>query len=220
MALQKQGNKRRLAAGRQPASEALAGGLSSGAADYEDALAEFRDEEASGPGTALVSEFVAAGAMSETEPEIILDAAESAIEPVPVFEAAIEPVPVFEAAIEPVPVFEAQPEAALPVEPAPPVVLAAEVVVGDSIAAKVVVSSADGATATSAAVWGVGWPGKSLEVWNENATAVIDLASKLAKAKSLSDIVTLQSRFANERLESFMRLSSELAIFPKFFLAA
>lgn len=216
MALQKQGNKKRLAGGRQPASEAVAGGLSVSAAGYEDALAEFREEEDPIDESAPASEFIAAVAESDPEPapEAVFKAAEAAIAPAPFFEAVIAPAPVF----APTPVFEAEPEVERQAEPAP-VVLATKVVVGESIEAKVVVSSADGAAA-SAAAWGSAWPGKSVEVWNENAAAVVDLASKLAKAKSLTEIVTLQARFANERLESFMRLSSELAVFPKFFFFA
>lgn len=53
------------------------------------------------------------------------------------------------------------------------------------------------------------WSKKSFELWSENATAFLDLAEQIAKAKTLDEVVTLQTRFVNGRLDSFLRQSKE-----------
>ncbi len=125
-------------------------------------------------------------------------------------EAAAEPAPSSEFAATVV-VAEPEPEAAFApqIEPVPVVV-----------AAKVVVEPPDGASASGAVAWTKAWPVASFDVWNENAAALMDLASELSKAKTVGDVVTLQSRFANERFSRFVRLSTEIAAFPKIFFFA
>ncbi|QGM96638.1 phasin family protein [Methylocystis parvus] len=59
------------------------------------------------------------------------------------------------------------------------------------------------------------WSKKSLDLWAENAAAFFDLAEQVSKAQSLEEIVDLQSRFAKERVEAFIRQSKELMDFAK-----
>jgi hypothetical protein len=56
-----------------------------------------------------------------------------------------------------------------------------------------------------------GWPFAAFELWAENANAFLDFAESLSKAKTLGDIVALQSRFATERYESFVKHTNEIA---------
>jgi hypothetical protein len=56
-----------------------------------------------------------------------------------------------------------------------------------------------------------GWPFNAFDMWNENANALLDFAEELGKAKTLTDIVALQSRFASERYERFLKQSNEFA---------
>jgi Phasin protein len=55
------------------------------------------------------------------------------------------------------------------------------------------------------------WPLKTLDLFNENAAAVLDLVAALGKAKSPSDAVELHSRFARERYSALMRRTNEFA---------
>lgn len=59
------------------------------------------------------------------------------------------------------------------------------------------------------------WSKKSFELWAENATAFLDLAERVAKARTFEEVVDLQSRFASERFEAFVRQSKELMDFAK-----
>lgn len=59
------------------------------------------------------------------------------------------------------------------------------------------------------------WAKKSIEIWSEHAAAVLDLAERIARAKTLDEVVTLQSRFASERLDSFLRQSRDAAAFAR-----
>ncbi|MBM3562280.1 MAG: hypothetical protein FJX16_01705 [Alphaproteobacteria bacterium] len=54
------------------------------------------------------------------------------------------------------------------------------------------------------------WSQKSIDLWAENATAVLDFAERLAKAKSIDEVTNLQSRFVSERLDTLLRQSNEL----------
>lgn len=54
------------------------------------------------------------------------------------------------------------------------------------------------------------WTKKIFELWSENAYALVDFAEGLAKAKTFEDLMTLQSRFANEQFECFLRQSKDL----------
>jgi hypothetical protein len=51
---------------------------------------------------------------------------------------------------------------------------------------------------------------KSLDLWSENADAFFDFVEQISRAKSFEEAVELQSRFASERLEAFLRQSKEL----------
>jgi hypothetical protein len=51
---------------------------------------------------------------------------------------------------------------------------------------------------------------KSLALWSENANAFFDFVEQIARAKSFEEAVELQSRFASERLEAFLRQSKDL----------
>lgn len=59
------------------------------------------------------------------------------------------------------------------------------------------------------------WSKRSLELWSENAAAFLGLAEGIAKAKSFEEVVDLQTRFASERFEAFIRQSKELMEFAK-----
>ena len=91
-----------------------------------------------------------------------------------------------------------------------PVVAAQEKVAGFVISA-----STPSATPEAAA-----WAFKGVELWSENAQAMMGFASALGKAKSLTEVVELQSRFASERFNRFAKLASEVAPPPKFFFFA
>jgi hypothetical protein len=54
------------------------------------------------------------------------------------------------------------------------------------------------------------WSKKSLELWSENAAAFFALVDQVSRAQTFEEIVDLQSRFANERFEAFIRQSKEL----------
>lgn len=54
------------------------------------------------------------------------------------------------------------------------------------------------------------WTKKSLQVWSENAEAFLALVEQVSKAQSFEEVVDLQSRFASERFEAFVRQSKEL----------
>lgn len=54
------------------------------------------------------------------------------------------------------------------------------------------------------------WSQKSIDLWAENATAVLDFAERLANAKSIDEMTNLQSRFVSERFDTLLRHSNEL----------
>ncbi|TLG77729.1 phasin family protein [Methylocystis sp. B8] len=54
------------------------------------------------------------------------------------------------------------------------------------------------------------WSQKSIDLWAENATAVLDFAERLAKAKTLDEVTNLQSHFMSERFDTLLRHSNEL----------
>jgi len=55
------------------------------------------------------------------------------------------------------------------------------------------------------------WPRKAFDAWSENAAAFCDFARALAEARSPADVVTLQSRFMNERYDAILRQSNDFA---------
>jgi len=94
-------------------------------------------------------------------------------------------------------------------EPAPVVVEALTPTVETSpstaLAIAVEIKSADAEAFDPAA-----WSQKSIDLWAENATAVLDFAEGLANAKSIDEITSLQSRFVSERFDTLLRHSNEL----------
>ncbi|MGD9543680.1 MAG: phasin family protein [Methylocystis sp.] len=54
------------------------------------------------------------------------------------------------------------------------------------------------------------WSQKSIDLWAENATAFLDFAERLANAKTIDEVTTLQSRFMSERLDALLQQSTEL----------
>ncbi|MCC3245360.1 phasin family protein [Methylocystis sp. WRRC1] len=54
------------------------------------------------------------------------------------------------------------------------------------------------------------WSKKYFELWAENAQAFLDLAEQIARAKTFEEAAALQSRFAGERFEAFLRQSKEV----------
>lgn len=65
------------------------------------------------------------------------------------------------------------------------------------------------------AVDAIQWSQKSFELWSENASAFLDFAEQLGKAKTLEEAVTLQTRFASERYESFLRQSKDFMTYAQ-----
>jgi len=93
---------------------------------------------------------------------------------------------------------------------AAPVLAAQESVAGFAISASAPIATPE-ATA---------WAFKSVELWSENAQAMMGFASALGKAKSLTEVVELQSRFATERFNRFAKLAGEVAPPAKLFFFA
>ncbi len=91
-----------------------------------------------------------------------------------------------------------------------PVVAAQESVAGFAISASTPIATPEAAA----------WAFKSMELWSENAHAMMGFASALGKAKSLTEVVELQSRFATERFNRFAKLAGEVVPPPKFFFFA
>ena len=59
------------------------------------------------------------------------------------------------------------------------------------------------------------WTKKSFDLWSENTTALLDLAEQITKAKTLDEVVSLQTRFVNGRLDSFLRQSKDAMAFAQ-----
>lgn len=59
------------------------------------------------------------------------------------------------------------------------------------------------------------WAQKSVAFWTENMTAFFDFAARLGQARSLDEIASLQTAFASERLDSFLRQSREMTTFAQ-----
>jgi hypothetical protein len=73
-------------------------------------------------------------------------------------------------------------------------------------------------------VWAEIWPGRALDIWNENAAACFEFFNALSKAKTPSEILALQSGFLTDRFGAYARLAGEAAkeagsAAPKGFLA-
>jgi hypothetical protein len=107
---------------------------------------------------------------------------------------------------------DAAPEPAA-VEPVAPVAAAAEIVDIVSTPLAVIEQAAESAAESFSASFDFdasAWSKKSLELWSENANAFLAFAEQLGKAKSFEEAIDLQSRFASERFEAFVRQSQEL----------
>lgn len=61
------------------------------------------------------------------------------------------------------------------------------------------------------------WSRKTFELWAENASAFLDFAEMIARAKSFDEVVELQSQFAGERFAALVRQSQELMEFAQSF---
>jgi hypothetical protein len=55
------------------------------------------------------------------------------------------------------------------------------------------------------------WSLKTLDLFSENAAAILDFTAALMQAKSLTDAIELQSRFARERYSTLLRQTNEVA---------
>jgi hypothetical protein len=55
------------------------------------------------------------------------------------------------------------------------------------------------------------WPLNVFDLFSANAAAVLDFATALGQAKSLTDAIELQSRFASERYSTLLRQTNEIA---------
>ncbi len=53
------------------------------------------------------------------------------------------------------------------------------------------------------------WRKTTAEAWNDSAVALFDLASALTKARTVSEVIDLQARFARERFGGLAKLSSD-----------
>jgi hypothetical protein len=122
-------------------------------------------------------------------------------------EAAAEPAPVEIVAAEPVEVATLAPE---PLKPAP---AAEPAVAGTAVAVSVVAPGFGQEKAAEASrtpdLDPSQWSLKTLDLFNENAAAVLDLALALGKARSVSDAIEAQSRFASERYSSLVKQTNE-----------
>ncbi|ATQ67565.1 MULTISPECIES: phasin family protein [Methylosinus] len=120
----------------------------------------------------------------------------SALEAEPVASEAVAPAEILEPAtaaniiIEPLAAVEPEPS---PAAAEPLVIVAA-------------VTSAAPATLDASAL-----PLKTLDLFNENAAAMMDFALALGAAKTVGDALELQSRFASERYSSLVRQAGEVA---------
>ena len=54
------------------------------------------------------------------------------------------------------------------------------------------------------------WPLNMFDLFSANAAAVLDFATALGRAKSLTDAIELQSRFASERYSTLLRQTNEI----------
>ena len=65
------------------------------------------------------------------------------------------------------------------------------------------------------------WSGRNLQFWKENAQAFYRLAEELGAARTPSEVVEAQTKFAVERLRAFGRHAEAIAtVRGKFFFAA
>ena len=98
-------------------------------------------------------------------------------------------------------------------EPVQPVAPASEIAVSISAPLAVIEEAVESATEAFSASLQFDtsdWSKKSIELWAENAAAFLDLAEEIGKAKSLEEVLDVQSRFASDRFQAFIRQSQEL----------
>jgi hypothetical protein len=160
---------------------------------------EVRKKFTIGPQTA------AQDSTGEEAPAIVPESETASVEAAPIETAPVETAPIVIDA-QAVEIFNEEPAPAAFIAPAPeqpvaeqPAVFAPETVV----------------KATVVFAWADIWPGKTFDMWNENATAFLEFASALSKAKNLGEVVALQSQYLTGRLGSYARFSSEAATIGK-----
>lgn len=150
-----------------------------------------------------------------------LDAEEPVEAPADTPYAASAPVDVESVAAEPAAIIETVEAVAAEPEILEPAIIAPEIVeppAAPVIAAAAVTASvappapADAASGSApAALDPSALQLKTLDLFNENAAAVLDFALALGSAKSVGDALELQSRFASERYSSLVRQAGEFA---------
>jgi len=163
-------------------------------------------------------------APQEPAPPAAIEAVSAALEPVevalttaePVLEAAAEPVletaaePVLEIAAEPVLEIAAEPVLEIAAEPVLETV--AEPVVEAPIAPVTILAATIETSVTKRETTPLDpsvWSLKTIDLVNENAAAVFDLALALGQARSVGDALEAQSRFASERYATFVKRANE-----------
>lgn len=138
-----------------------------------------------------------------------LDAEDPVEAPVDTPYAAPAAVDVESVAAEPVAVVQTiEPET---VEPEIFEPVAEPVVFATAVTASVAPVAPPASGAAPAALDPSALPLKTLDLFNENAAAMLDFALALGKAKSVGDALELQSRFASERYSSLVRQAGEFA---------
>lgn len=140
--------------------------------------------------------------------------------PAPAESALVEEAPLERAAAEPVtvapvdvvaPVEILAPVAAEPAAPAEPAVVIAAVAATLAPPALLAPETPAAPAGASSILDPSALPLKTLDLFNENAAAVLDFALALGAAKSVGDAFELQSRFASERYSSLVRQAGEFA---------
>lgn len=95
-------------------------------------------------------------------------------------------------------------------QPAPAEIVSVEIVATPLAALEQAVEETTEAFTAAFAFDASLWSKKSLELWAENAAAFLDLAERIAKARTFEEVVNMQSQFASERFAAFLRQSKEL----------
>jgi hypothetical protein len=95
----------------------------------------------------------------------------------------------------------------------------AEAKIEQAIAAPVVASKAPSEEPiVAAAAFTANWSTDLFSYWNETAAAYLEYAKALAKVKTPAELISLQTKFASERYNAFMKRTQSLSGSPKSFL--
>jgi hypothetical protein len=131
------------------------------------------------------------------------------------FTAPAEPLAALDEPVEVVePIELVASEGSAPAEPMPfaePVIVAAAVTATLAPPALLAPEAPAAAASAPAEIDPSALPLKTLDLFSENAAAVLDFALALGAAKSVGDAFELQSRFASERYSSLVRQAGEFA---------